>query len=254
MLKFFRRIRQKLLLENRISKYLLYALGEILLVVIGILIALQINNWNESRKNKIKETTVLQSLEKDFQQTQTALIESLKTYPVNIEKLTAVMDVLGKEHKLLSNAVKNNIASTGYRSTAIVEGTLNSILNTDQLELITNDSLKQLLTAYPAEVTKFKSQEANVKRVILEILRPILESYISLGEQFLEDQQEYEHLKVNFFKSDFKGLLKNKKYQNALVDRFIQTRNLNTRAERLLDVTNKAISLVKKEISKNQSK
>jgi phage terminase large subunit GpA-like protein len=50
MIKFFRRIRQKLLSENRFSKYLIYALGEIVLVVIGILIALQINNWNQEQQ------------------------------------------------------------------------------------------------------------------------------------------------------------------------------------------------------------
>ena len=52
MIKFFRKIRRKLLTENKISKYLLYAIGEIILVVIGILIALQVNNWNEDRKFK----------------------------------------------------------------------------------------------------------------------------------------------------------------------------------------------------------
>ncbi len=50
MLKFFRKIRQKLIEEDNIRKYLLYAIGEIILVVIGILIALQVNNWNEKRK------------------------------------------------------------------------------------------------------------------------------------------------------------------------------------------------------------
>jgi hypothetical protein len=50
MIKFFRKIRQNLLTENKFSKYLLYAIGEIILVVIGILIALSINNWNEERK------------------------------------------------------------------------------------------------------------------------------------------------------------------------------------------------------------
>ncbi len=50
MIKFFRKIRQKTLTENKFSKYLLYAIGEIILVVIGILIALQVNNWNEKRK------------------------------------------------------------------------------------------------------------------------------------------------------------------------------------------------------------
>ena len=50
MLKFFRSIRRQLLNENKTGKYFRYAIGEILLVVIGILIALQINNWNEGRK------------------------------------------------------------------------------------------------------------------------------------------------------------------------------------------------------------
>jgi hypothetical protein len=55
MIKFFRKIRQKLLAENKFSKYLFYAVGEIILVVVGILIALTINNNNEASKIKIKE-------------------------------------------------------------------------------------------------------------------------------------------------------------------------------------------------------
>ena len=55
MIKFFRHIRKKLLSENKFSKYLLYAIGEIILVVIGILIALQINYWNDERKNRAYE-------------------------------------------------------------------------------------------------------------------------------------------------------------------------------------------------------
>ena len=61
MIKFFRKIRQKLLSENKFSKYLLYAIGEIVLVVIGILIALQINNWNESRKQEVEQIKLLQN-------------------------------------------------------------------------------------------------------------------------------------------------------------------------------------------------
>jgi hypothetical protein len=66
MLRFFRQIRQKLLTENRFSKYLLYAIGEILLVVIGILIALQVNNWNEHRKDRIAEQKMLNALIEDL--------------------------------------------------------------------------------------------------------------------------------------------------------------------------------------------
>jgi len=62
MIKFFRHIRQRMIVENRITKYLLYAVGEIILVVIGILIALQINNWNEGRKNRLKQVDLVNAL------------------------------------------------------------------------------------------------------------------------------------------------------------------------------------------------
>jgi len=63
MIKLFRNIRQSLINEGKTTKYFKYAIGEILLVVIGILIALQINNWNEARKARVKEVEIL----KDFQ-------------------------------------------------------------------------------------------------------------------------------------------------------------------------------------------
>ena len=63
MIKFFRKIRQKILTENKFSKYLLYAIGEIVLVVIGILIALQVNNLNEVEKVKDKEVIYLNALD-----------------------------------------------------------------------------------------------------------------------------------------------------------------------------------------------
>tara|TARA_R110000744_G_scaffold97420_1_gene188243 strand:+ start:1859 stop:2056 length:198 start_codon:yes stop_codon:yes gene_type:complete len=63
MIKFFRKIRQKMLTENKFSKYLLYAIGEIVLVVIGILIALQVNNLNEVEKVKDKEVIYLNALD-----------------------------------------------------------------------------------------------------------------------------------------------------------------------------------------------
>jgi hypothetical protein len=59
MIRFFRKIRQKLLTENKFSKYVLYAIGEIVLVVIGILIALSINNWNEQHKINVQELIIL---------------------------------------------------------------------------------------------------------------------------------------------------------------------------------------------------
>jgi len=59
MIKFFRHIRQSLIQQNKMGKYFKYAIGEILLVVIGILLALQINNWNDLRKNRVYEREIL---------------------------------------------------------------------------------------------------------------------------------------------------------------------------------------------------
>ncbi|MAU16125.1 MAG: hypothetical protein CMH46_11370 [Muricauda sp.] len=66
MIKFFRKIRKNLLSENKFSKYLLYAIGEIVLVIIGILIALQINNKNEQRKSENKIVSILKEVQNDL--------------------------------------------------------------------------------------------------------------------------------------------------------------------------------------------
>ena len=68
MIKLFRNIRKSLLMENKTSKYFKYAIGEIILVVIGILIALQINNWNENEKKHSSWITYTESLIKDLKQ------------------------------------------------------------------------------------------------------------------------------------------------------------------------------------------
>jgi len=86
MIKFFRKIRQKMLSQNRVTRYLVYALGEILLVVIGILIALQINNANEARKAKQSERVVLNNLVKDLRADSLAFNDNL--------------DILGKINNL----------------------------------------------------------------------------------------------------------------------------------------------------------
>ena len=78
MIKFFRKIRQKMLTENKFSKYLLYAIGEIILVVVGILIALQINNSNDQRIEKTKEIKYLTNIKID-------LNKDIKSLDYNIE-------------------------------------------------------------------------------------------------------------------------------------------------------------------------
>ncbi|WP_163322634.1 DUF6090 family protein [Draconibacterium mangrovi] len=78
MLRFFSKMRYKLATKNRAVKYLRYAVGEILLVVIGILIAVQVNNWNEQRKQAKERKALIQSLISDFTATRLR-IESIQS-------------------------------------------------------------------------------------------------------------------------------------------------------------------------------
>ena len=72
-MKFYRKIRQKLLSEGKTSKYFRYAIGEILLVMIGILLALQVNNWNDRRIEAKREQTILKNLHAEFNDNLTEL-------------------------------------------------------------------------------------------------------------------------------------------------------------------------------------
>jgi hypothetical protein len=84
MIKFFRKIRQKLLAENRITKYLFYAIGEIVLVVIGILVALQINNWNEGKKEAEVEKQYMISLLSDLGKDRNNLKNTIEFGPIPV--------------------------------------------------------------------------------------------------------------------------------------------------------------------------
>jgi len=77
MIKFLRTIRQKLLSENRFTKYFIYAVGEIALVMIGILLALQVNNWNEARKGQKFEQEILYLLDQNLESDSTLLTEEM---------------------------------------------------------------------------------------------------------------------------------------------------------------------------------
>jgi hypothetical protein len=112
MIKFFRKVRQKLLTENRLgqpassaARYLLYAIGEILLVVIGILIALQINNANETAKLRKTELHLLQSLRLDLDKN-IELLERLIDYDSNISNSNKIIiDVLKDENAVYHDSL-----------------------------------------------------------------------------------------------------------------------------------------------------
>ncbi len=106
MIKFFRKIRQKLLVESKFSKYLLYAIGEIILVVIGIMIALSFNNSNEQKKNTalVKETI-------------DALEEELHT---NFDQATFVLNFWNKQDAFCKQVIFDQLTIEDYRNNDLI--------------------------------------------------------------------------------------------------------------------------------------
>lgn len=83
LLKIFRSARKQLLKDNKFKNYILYAIGEILLVMIGILLALQVNNWNETRKSKLKNDSILSTIANYFALDTLVANQVIKHYEVS---------------------------------------------------------------------------------------------------------------------------------------------------------------------------
>ena len=103
MIKFFRKIRQNLLTKGKTATYLKYAVGEIILVVIGILIALSINNWNQKRLIKIQSDQVLLNLKTEVTESKLELENNLGLLKLRIDKR---LDYLNDTESDLADSVK----------------------------------------------------------------------------------------------------------------------------------------------------
>ncbi|MEZ5056310.1 MAG: DUF6090 family protein [Saprospiraceae bacterium] len=111
MLKFFRKIRQKLLSENKFSRYLIYAAGEIVLVMIGILLALQVNNWNEKRKESNKEDQLIDVLITDLQSKKAEFVSDLAVGKSIIRKSDITINYW-KENKQIDTLYLKSLLNT----------------------------------------------------------------------------------------------------------------------------------------------
>lgn len=140
MIKFFRHIRQSLIMNNQTGRYLKYAIGEILLVVIGILIALQINNWNEQSHQLKEETKLLIALEKEISTNLENVDAMLKS---NQEILESSQSLLEKGLKNANYQISNEnlLDALSYNYNKIETSITDEILGTDSRALISNDSV-----------------------------------------------------------------------------------------------------------------
>ena len=165
MIKFFRKIRYDLMEKNKTGKYFKYAIGEIILVVIGILIALQINNFNNNKQQRNIEQGYLLSLQTEFNTNLKKINICLKA---NEKRINATEDMLS----LFDNNIRDTI-SDGAISEIIYlvfggeatykpsKGVLTDIISSGNLNLIQNKQLRQRLASFQSELDFLKLQETS---------------------------------------------------------------------------------------------
>ena len=157
MIKFFKKFRRNLLSERKTKKYLKYAVGEITLVVIGILIALQINNWNEKRKDLHQEQLILKQLQTEYESNLAQLEEKIM---VRNEGLEACYGLL---HQIDNPVSIDEEIFYKYSWQIIRDPTFdpikNDIVASEKLRLIRNQALVSILSNWSSEVYQIQELE-----------------------------------------------------------------------------------------------
>jgi hypothetical protein len=172
MIPFFRKIRKKMADDNKPMKYMRYAIGEIVLVVIGILIALQINNWNENRKRQNEELFLLQDIKKNLE---TMLIDFTTDTIYNANTIV--------QYSKLENYIANDLPYSDkldsifgiltFWSSPYITATAYNSLQNKGLDLIKNEGLKNnLIKLYEVDLQKliedYTASETQLGSMVVE--------------------------------------------------------------------------------------
>jgi len=178
-MKIFRNIRQKLASENKVAAYLRYAVGEILLVVIGILIALQINNWNENRKLLNQEIEISKELKSDLLQTKREISSTINKHKKIIKSTQSLIhDIIKKEP--YSPTMYNRFAEAGDDFQIIPQTSAFESLKNIGLDILSNDSLRIRITdLYQINLKRSNDElgDKNSELSIQNMLIPYQEKY-----------------------------------------------------------------------------
>ena len=229
MIKFFGKIRQKLLSENKFGKYLTYAIGEIILVVFGILIALQINNWNTSQINKSESKEFNQRLLNEF-------VGNLDLANTKIEKIENMINSSRSILELFNKipADKNPRTLDSLIAIAIegvkVEfrtGTLNEGLNTGKVALIESELLKSKIYGLTSNIDYVREWDKTYSSYLSNILMPFL--YENFNFRNMDNAfSNYSTGKSKFKTNRHKELLDNEEFENLIGNHYFQS---NTQLE-----------------------
>ena len=185
MLKFLRKIRQNLLMENNTGKYFKYAIGEIVLVVIGILIALSINNWNQDRIYNKERKYLISELLNEFENN----LDHIKLMSSHNENLIAKIDTLlialpnlnfpGDEPKLSEFLIKSRVVNLATFNPSA--GMMNSMSNTSNFQHINDKSLRRNLLNWSGYVDDMKENETLAYEHSQVIMPEYLSSFSIFG-------------------------------------------------------------------------
>ena len=221
MIKFFRHIRQSLIMENktgtssdRVSpkalaeaqasakagKYFKYAIGEIILVVIGILIALQINNWNENRKTKTIEQSLLSDLKVEVEANVAALEIVMESHQKSFDAASEIQKIVYNPEKLSTvtdSIIISLIFPMEHNMTYDPKlGTLNSIINSGKIDYIANKDLRYRLASLRDQI-----DDTNESANSMEQNRPILYYPILFKSFGLQTDNSWKPKLIEMFKN-----------------------------------------------------
>lgn len=153
MIKFFRKIRKRLLAQSRFSKYLLYAIGEIILVVIGILIALSINNWNQERIEHKETKVLLRNLSLDIEENINNLKDQQNLFEIRKDWADFILKTIDDQKVKDSTMFVTAITRVGWiMDYSQMLPTYTEIISSGKLSYINSENLKKALADYHSKV------------------------------------------------------------------------------------------------------
>jgi len=158
-MKIFRKIRKKVFSENKYTKYFLYALGEIMLIVIGILIALQLDNYNSNLNRNQSEVTALENLKVDFEHNHDLIEKDIEQVDLSRTSCLQILQYTGKNYSddfEIDSILQYTPNSPTYFPK---NGFLLDLMNSGNLGLIKNDLLRKNLSSWLPILENLKNQE-----------------------------------------------------------------------------------------------
>jgi Family of unknown function (DUF6090) len=254
MFKFFRTIRLDLMENKNSGKYFKYAIGEIILVVIGILVAMSINNWNQQRLQNGKEQGALLNLKEDFE----ANSESFETIISSLEKsIKADLQVLnhtGNKPKPKTQEEFDKLLNfiTQQNEFYPQNGFLDDLLNSGKLGIIRNQALRVKLSSWYPMTNKIKVRDLEVDRKI-----DLMTNYIFKHGSWLdadavsttETVKKYD-FPASGFEIDNRDLLNNLEFENRVEDIIYMNDLLMDMHSQGLQLANEILVLIDQEIDK----